>query len=200
MTNLIRKLIQIKSVSGSESEIQKFIFNYLVKLGLKPAWKQGNVWVKIKGKDGAKALIFNAHVDTVVPGEIKNWFDSPWSGTIKKGKIYGLGASDEKAGVAALLMLAEKLVKNQPEVDIWLMFVVSEEVDGSGTKIALKSLPYKSYHKLAAVLVEPKSQRCFGNEPNFVEAGKAGCNLATKIFRSGFRETNNWNRYQHQGR
>ena len=155
MINLIQKLIQIKSVSGSESEIQKFIFNYLVKLGLKPAWKQGNVWVKIKGKDGAKALIFNAHVDTVHPGEIKNWSNLPWSGTIKNNKIYGLGASDEKGGVAALLLLAGKLVKNQPEVDTWLMFVVNEEVDGSGTKKSLKFLPYKSYQKLAAVLVEP---------------------------------------------
>src|SRR3989338_2018420 len=143
MINLIQKLIEIKSVSGSESEIQKFIFNYLINLGLKPAWKQGNVWVKIKGKDGTKALIFNAHVDTVTTGEIKAWQVYPWAGKIKGNKIYGLGASDEKAGVAALLLLAGKLVKNQPIVDVWLMFVVNEEVDGSGTKIALKSLPYK---------------------------------------------------------
>lgn len=135
--------------------IQKFIFGYLVNLGLKPALGQGNVWVKIKGKNSNKALIFNSHVDTVGPGELKNWTDWPWSGVIKNGKIFGLGASDEKAGLAALLLLAENLVKHQPAVDVWLMFVVNEEVDGSGTKIALKSLPYQSYQKLAAVLVEP---------------------------------------------
>ena len=118
MNSLIQKLIQIKSVSGNEQAIQKFIFSYLINLDLKPAWKQGNVWVKIKGKDGAKALIFNAHVDTVDPGEIKNWSDLPWLGTIKNNKIYGLGASDEKAGAAALLLLAGKLVKNQPVVDV----------------------------------------------------------------------------------
>ena len=122
MASLIQKLIEIKSVSGSESEIQKFIFNYLINLGLKPAWKQGNVWVKIKGKDKAKALIFNAHVDTVDPGEIKNWSDLPWLGTINHGKIYGLGASDEKAGAAALFFLAGKFVKKQPHVYTFLLF------------------------------------------------------------------------------
>ncbi|MDP4031100.1 MAG: M20/M25/M40 family metallo-hydrolase [Candidatus Beckwithbacteria bacterium] len=160
MTNLIQKLIQIKSISGSEPAIQKFIFNYLLKLGLKPAWQQGNLWVKIKGKNNTRALIFNAHVDTVTAGENKLWQFDPWAGMINKNKIIGLGASDEKAGVASLLLLAEKLVTNQPESDIWLMFVVNEEVDGSGTKKMIhwfmenNSLKYK---KLAAVLVEPTS-------------------------------------------
>lgn len=160
MTKLIQKLIQIKSVSGGEAAIQKFIYHYLVDLGLKPAWQQGNLLVQIKGKSNNKALIFNAHVDTVSSGDESSWQEPPWFGIIKGNKVYGLGASDEKAGVAGLLLLAGKLVKNQPEVDIWLMFVVNEEVDGSGTKTVMdwfmgKNGPGVNYRRLSGVLVEP---------------------------------------------
>lgn len=160
MTNLIQKLVQIKSVSGGEAVIQKFIFNYLLKLGLNSGWQNNNLWVKIRGKDNSKALIFNSHVDTVAAGDINEWRFDPWQGKIFAGKIYGLGASDEKAGVASLLILAEKLIKIQPDSDVWLQFVINEEVDGSGTKEMMhwfmgKNGPGESYQQLAGVLVEP---------------------------------------------
>lgn len=155
---LIKKLIQIPSISGQEQEIQKFILGHLKKLEPNPLWVGENLVVKIPGKNSERALIFNAHVDTVTAGNKKLWRYPPFAGKIAGGKIYGLGASDEKATVASLLLLAQKLIKSVPPCDIWLTFVVKEELDGSGTKEFVKWFKkeeQKKYKQVAAILGEP---------------------------------------------
>jgi acetylornithine deacetylase/succinyl-diaminopimelate desuccinylase-like protein len=101
-------------------------------------------------------------MDTVTPGEISNWNHPPFgegSGVIKNKKMYGLGASDEKAAVASLMMLAKKISKKDLETDVWLTFVNKEESDGSGTKSFIdwfeKEGHLAKYNNLAAVLLEP---------------------------------------------
>lgn len=155
---LLKQLISIESVSGNESAIQEFIKAYLVTLGFNPTFYKGNVMVKISGQDTHKALIFNAHVDTVAVGEISSWEYNPFKGIVKDDKVYGLGASDEKATIAVMLHLAEILVKQPPAVDVWLHFVVKEEVDGSGTKDCLEWFTKRErrhYQEVAGVLGEP---------------------------------------------
>ncbi|MBL7150827.1 M20/M25/M40 family metallo-hydrolase [Candidatus Microgenomates bacterium] len=156
---ILQKLIQIKSYSGQEKTIQQFIYSWLKKEKL-PVFYQGkNVVVWFKKEKSKKSLIFNAHVDTVSAGDLSQWKFNPFKGVIKKGKIYGLGASDEKASVIALMVLAKKLAKNQASFDIWLTFVVEEETTGSGTKSFLqwfKNKDYLSkYQKIAGVICEP---------------------------------------------
>jgi acetylornithine deacetylase/succinyl-diaminopimelate desuccinylase-like protein len=116
-----------------------------------------NVVVKIEGKS-KKGLIFNAHVDTVPAGDTNLWKYGPYSGRIVDDKIYGLGASDEKSAIFILLNLAEQFVRFEPECDIWLTFVVNEEIDGSGTGDFTDWFCEKEkrrYQKVAAVLGEP---------------------------------------------
>ncbi len=156
--NLLKKLIQIHSVSGSEKEIQQFIFDYFFKKNLQPFYVGENVVVKIDGNDNKKSLIFNAHVDTISAGNTKLWKYPPFAGVKTNGKIYGVGASDSKAGIATLMMLGNEFKKNKPKCDIWLTFVVKEETDGSGTKnfINLFTNNYKKqYKEIAGILLEP---------------------------------------------
>lgn len=155
---VIQQLIQIPSISGSEAVIQKYISGTLYHLGLQPQHIKGNIACHIKGINKSKSLIFNAHVDTVNPGSNKLWMHNPYSGKIIDNKVYGLGASDEKAGVAALLLLAKKLSQNKPACDVWLHFVISEETDGSGTKTVMDWFMKKRgkvYSNIAGILVEP---------------------------------------------
>ncbi len=158
MTHIIDTLIGISSVSGNEANIAQFIFGYLKTLKASPVWVGQNVVICIPGVSRDAALIFNAHLDTVPPGDDKQWSSSPYKAVHKKGNVYGLGASDEKAAVAALLLLAQNFTKAQPACDVWLTFVVNEEVDGSGSaKVVdwfVKNHKTK-YKKVAAVLGEP---------------------------------------------
>lgn len=155
---LLQELIKIPSISGNEKNIQGFIFKYLKSLGLTPKFIGANVVVHISGENKTNALMFNAHVDTVAVGDKSQWKHDPFEGKIIGDKIYGLGASDEKAAVATLLLLAEKFSKEKPAVDVWLTFVVKEEVDGSGSKEVLSWFAknyQKKYQEVFGILGEP---------------------------------------------
>lgn len=157
LITILQKLISIPSVSGQEKEIEQWIYDYLVSLKLHPEWVGPNVVVKISGKDSTKALIFNGHVDTVSPGEISTWQYGPWNPTIVDGKMYGLGTTDMKSGVAVILKLVEKYSLIQPDYDLWFCFVVREETDGSGTGEVMKWFAkhhQKKYKALAGVIGE----------------------------------------------
>ncbi|KKU10461.1 MAG: Acetylornithine deacetylase [Candidatus Woesebacteria bacterium GW2011_GWB1_45_5] len=162
---ILIKLIQINSVTGKEEEIQKYILDLLTSYGLKPLDIKGNIVVLVKGTNPKKCLIFNAHADTVSPGDAKLWKESPFSGMEKKGKIYGLGSSDNKSSVATLLLLAKKFAGKKPECDVLLTFTVGEEVDGHGTNDTVKWLSakyLKEYKNVSAIVCEPTGLKCVG--------------------------------------
>lgn len=155
---LLRQLVSIPSVSGQEKEIQKWIFEFLTKLGLKPIHVGPNVAVKIPGTNNKSAIVFDAHVDTVPAGDLKAWKYPPFEGKIVGDRIFGLGSSDCKSGVAMQLELAKEYIKNKPACDVWLAFVIKEELDGSGTKEFVEWFAKKEqgkYKTIAAILSEP---------------------------------------------
>lgn len=157
---LLQKLIQIPSLSSHEETLARFIVDYLKSNGIAPKIQDGNVIVHLQGKNKTKALIFNAHMDTVSVGNKANWKYPPIgknAGRLMNGKIYGLGASDDKAAIASMLLLSKSI--NSPPCDVWFTFACSEETDGSGTAKFLqcfkKSKYYASYKRIAAVIGEP---------------------------------------------
>lgn len=170
MMKLLRDLVQIKSLSGQEQKLADFIIVYCQENNI-PATKQvGNVIIHLEGEDKAKALIFNAHLDTVGAGDSARWKYSPFgkkAGKIINGKLYGLGASDDKAAIAAMLLLALRHTgsgrMHKPPFDLWFTFVTDEEISGSGTASFLTwftaSKYHKQYKKIAAVIGEPTGLR-----------------------------------------
>lgn len=159
---LLSDLVKIESVSGNEQKLAAFLLKYLNSLNLHPFLQDENVIIHIKGKNQKHAIIFNAHMDTVSVGNLSSWnypHTGEDAGVCIDNKLYGLGASDDKAGIATLLLLAQKLAKEQPATDVWLTFVVKEEVDGSGTKNFVTWFKnegwIKKYEKISAVLCEP---------------------------------------------
>lgn len=155
---MIKTLIKINSVTGSEQEIQKYILNLLASFSLKPLEYKGNVAVLIKGAHNGNCVIFNSHTDTVSPGDASLWQTNPFEAVEKGGKIYGLGVSDNKSSVAVLLMLAKKLAVEKPACDVILTFTVGEEVDGHGTNDIVKLLSskyLKVYKNISTIVCEP---------------------------------------------
>lgn len=153
---LLQNLIQIPSLSGHENKLATFIMNYCQNNKLDFQTQDGNISVHIKGKDKTKAIIFNAHMDTVSAGDKSKWKYPPYgknAGKTIDGKIYGLGASDDKAAIASMLLLAKST--NNPPCDLWFTFVCNEETDGSGTENFLQWFKKSKYKQVAAIIGEP---------------------------------------------
>lgn len=79
--------------------------------------------------------LINSHLD-VVPGE-----SIQFESVIKKGKIWGRGAADTKAGCAIILASASKWHALAAKKNITFMLVTDEEMGGPSTNKILKFMP-----------------------------------------------------------
>ncbi len=129
----LQQLVQFNSERGHEGQIQEFIAGRLRQMGLTveefvpdvealkdhPAFQapdlplsgRPNVVGRYRGSGGGRSLLFNGHVDTVVAGPADQWTDGPFSGVLRNASIYGRGASDMKAGLAAMTMALGTLLE-----------------------------------------------------------------------------------------
>ena len=152
----LQQMIAIPSVTGDEAKIQKFLADYMAKLGLavdtwETDWEalkkhpayipvdrgyagRPNIVATCKGTGGGRSLLLNGHTD-VIPVAGGTWSDDPWSGKIKNGRIYGRGSCDMKSGVASHIMAVECMLAAgaKPKGDVYINVVVDEEVSGHGT-------------------------------------------------------------------
>ena len=140
-------LLAVEGPTGQESKVVETITKKLITAGCKKAWIKtddahkrlgdgyeiGNLIVKLPGTVKAPRVMFSAHMDTVplckgaVPLVKGNRI-------IAKGKT-GLGG-DDRSGCAAIVTLAETLLKNKiPHPPITLLFPIAEENGLHGSRM-----------------------------------------------------------------
>ena len=76
-------------------------------------------------------FLFSSHQD-IVPANPDDWSIPPFDGVIKKGKIFGRGAIDNKSVMLAILESIEKLLntKFKPQNTLYFAFGADEESGG----------------------------------------------------------------------
>jgi len=91
-----------------------------------------NVIGTLAGSVPGPRLLFNAHVDVVPIGEETAWTYPPFGGEIAGGRVYGRGAGDDKASVAAQVMAGVALARSGVPIDGALVVtaVADEETAG----------------------------------------------------------------------
>ncbi|MEA2069060.1 MAG: M20/M25/M40 family metallo-hydrolase, partial [Verrucomicrobiota bacterium] len=140
-------LLAVEGLTGKESKVVAAITKKLVAAGCKKTWintdnahkrlgdgyEIGNLIVKLPGTIKAPRIMFSAHMDTVplckgaVP-IVKG------SRIVAKGNT-GLGG-DDRSGCAAIVTLAETLLKNKiPHPPITLLFPIAEENGLHGSRV-----------------------------------------------------------------
>lgn len=133
---LTRRLIDIESITYNECAVGLFLAEFLASRGFaaekmlvqqdRESRRQGerfNVYAQRPGT--APELVFSTHMDTVPPF-ISSSEDDEF--------IYGRGACDAKGIIAAQIAAVERL--RDEGIDAGLLFVVGEERDSAGAKIA----------------------------------------------------------------
>ncbi len=94
-----------------------------------------NVVAVIEGDRPGPTLMFEGHTDVVTEGDPETWSVDPFGGVIADGKIWGRGAADMKAGVAAMLFAADAVVRSGSFAGrLVLAALVDEEGMMSGAK------------------------------------------------------------------
>jgi succinyl-diaminopimelate desuccinylase len=103
-----------------------------------------NLVARIAGRAPGRRLIINGHLDTFPIGDAERWTMPPLGGTIAEGRIYGRGAADMKAGLAAAILVARLLARHRTawSGELVLTLVGDEETGGLwGTEHLLKTVP-----------------------------------------------------------
>ncbi len=111
LNDLLRSLIQIESVNppGNENQIADFIKKFLLKNNIQSELVpleegRSSVVAKIEGEE-ERNITLCGHLDTVGVKE-EDWTKPVFEGWIENEKMYGIGASDMKGGVAAIIYAA----------------------------------------------------------------------------------------------
>ena len=100
-----------------------------------------------------RSLILNGHVDVVPTGPLDMWTNPPFEPHEEDGWLYGRGAGDMKAGIAANIFALDALrrIGMQPAATVYLQSVTEEECTGNGALAALT----RGYRADAAIITEP---------------------------------------------
>ncbi|MCC5977689.1 MAG: ArgE/DapE family deacylase [Salinarimonas sp.] len=103
-----------------------------------------------------RSLILQGHVDVVPAGPADMWTHAPFDPVIRDGWMYGRGAADMKAGVAANLFCLDALrrIGMQPAATLHVESVVEEESTGNGALMT----HLRGYRADAALIPEPEDE------------------------------------------
>jgi len=108
LVEFCRQLVQTPSPSGREEEIAKLIASKMRELQYDSVEVDdfGNVIGTIEGAAKGRTVIFDGHMDTVDPGDVRNWRVDPYGAKVIGNAIYGRGACDMKGGLASMIFAA----------------------------------------------------------------------------------------------
>ena len=141
--------IRIPSTTFEEQKIADLFGNYMSDIGLKvemlevthPA-KPGKTTRqpigRLAGAGGGPSLMLNGHMDPGV--EMSGWTVDPYGAKFEDGWVWGMGAHDDKGGVAAAICAVEAIVKSGARLkgDVLVCPVVAHKLGGAGTRALLK--------------------------------------------------------------
>jgi putative selenium metabolism hydrolase len=142
LTAFLSKLVRTRSLSSQEDQVAQLLVKELRKVGVEEVKvdRMGNVVARI-GPGRGPMLLYNGHMDTVDVTDRAAWHHDPWAGTVEDGLLYGIGACDMKASLAAMVYGVKKLLEaNTPlNGDLVLAFVVQEEpCEGAAMRVLME--------------------------------------------------------------
>lgn len=167
--DLTRQLIALRSVTPEDAGCLPLICKRLEAVGfqceLLPYGDTLNLWARLDGPDGGPILALAGHTDVVPTGPLEQWQTDPFVPTEKDGLLYGRGAADMKASLAAFVVACEEFVQDrQPRGSLALLLTSDEE--GPATDGTVKVVRWLDSHQTRldyCIVGEPTSGERFGD-------------------------------------
>jgi acetylornithine deacetylase len=158
LVDLLSRLVAIDSVNPSlvpggagEGAIAAFVAGWARDAGLEAQVLEDtpgrpSVIVRSRGAGGGRTLLLCGHLDTVTVAGM----DAPLTPRVDGDRLYGRGAYDMKAGVAAALLACSEAAARGLAGDVVVAAVADEEHASLGVREALRAVEAD-----AAIVTEP---------------------------------------------
>ncbi|MHC4732405.1 MAG: M20 family metallopeptidase, partial [Planctomycetota bacterium] len=157
LASVLQDIVRIPTVMSNEQQGAEYFAGRLREWGIPDAMIQGiegypgrsNLIARLPGRTPrGPTLMITSHLDTIHADDTADqdeWFVDPFSGEIRDGRVYGLGASDNKGGCVAKVMAAKAIKEAGVELpgDLLIALVADEEGYMLGIKQFIKSGMHK---------------------------------------------------------
>lgn len=177
---LTEEMIRRRSVTPDDAGCQALMAERLAALGFRNEhmpFGEGdvatdNLWSR-RGTDGP-VLCFAGHTDVVPPGPLADWSSDPFTPTRRDGLLYGRGAADMKASLAAMTVAVERFVARCPDHKGSIALLITSDEEGParhGTLKVMETLTARGEHIDWCVIGEPSSNEQLGDR---IRIGRRG--------------------------
>ncbi|MDH3978335.1 MAG: succinyl-diaminopimelate desuccinylase [Gammaproteobacteria bacterium] len=173
---LTRQLISRRSVTPEDEGCQKLMAERLEALGFKCEvmvfGEVTNLWAR-RGTDGP-VFCFAGHTDVVPPGPAEDWNTDPFDPVIQGDVLYGRGAADMKASLAAMIDATTEFVEKHPDHKGSIAFLITSDEEGrarDGTKKVIETLDARNEKIDWCVIGEPSCTNALGDT---IRVGRRG--------------------------
>lgn len=163
-----RTLIRRASITPEDAGCQALLAARLQPAGFQiehmPFGEVSNFWAR-RGETGP-VFCFAGHTDVVPPGEPEQWHTEPFSPEVRDGVLYGRGAADMKASLAAMVDAATAFVTSHPDHKGSIAFLITSDEEGrasDGTRKVMERLGERGEKIDWCVIGEPSCNESLGD-------------------------------------
>ncbi len=165
---LLEALIRRRSTTPDDAGCQALLAERLAPLGFAcetlSANGVTNLWAR-RG-DAAPLFVFAGHTDVVPTGPVERWTSDPFEPVERDGRLYGRGAADMKASIAAFVVAVEDFVAAHPDAPGSVALLITSDEEGpalDGTVRVVETLRARGERIAFCVVGEPTSDKRFGD-------------------------------------
>lgn len=141
VVKFLSQLVELPSFSRDEARVTERIGNEMTSLGFDEVTLDALGTVVGRFGAGPTKIVFDSHIDTVRPGDLRAWKTDPFRATIRNGTLYGRGASDNKAAIASMVHAVGIMRELNLDASAFTLYVIGsvqeEDCDGIGLESAL---------------------------------------------------------------
>lgn len=125
------------NLPGDERAVVAVILKEMDRLGLTGAEiaakepHRPNVIYRLRGKRPGRVLMLCGHSDTKPVGDASQWTTDPFQPVFRDGRLYGLGSTDMKGAVAAMIYATAALRQCQTDLTGELLLVINADEERS---------------------------------------------------------------------
>lgn len=166
--HLTEQLIACRSVTPEDGGCLTIIGERLARIGFKLEFiNRGgvtNLWAR-RGNT-APVLCLAGHTDVVPSGPVDRWQSDPFQPSQRNGFLFGRGAADMKASLAAFVTAAENFVVEHPHHGGSIAFLLTSDEEGDaidGTVAVTEALTARGETIDYCIVGEPSSVNQLGD-------------------------------------